>query len=346
MKPTTTVVTPRQKLARAWLLFMLGATTACDTSFSPLQDDQMPFSISGVLDAKADTQLIRVTAIRDSVGTTGAPIDARVTLTDLATNTVTELRDSLVKFTSPDPDRLDDLYAHVFWTTYPIEAGQRYLLTASRSDGEQSSVVVQVPPEITSVSVDIRLSNARNVLSDYVEVEGPEHVALLYVLHYRVVRTFQDVAPNVRLSETRNRRMVSRLARGIDPDPIICTKGRLCDIRIISSGAEWPFNPQFTDDAILYGEIGNIVNGAGFVDGINSIVVPYESVHTRRADGAERSVPPDLWRRLRLAGGAPLRPRMRRRSDRRRADHAEAGRWRSDPRDPQREIGRIPDGSP
>jgi hypothetical protein len=90
----------------------------CDQSFEPLHlDHDRYFSIYGVLDAAADTQWIRVMPVRDSAFTAAGPIDALVTLKNLATGRIVVLEDQPARYTSADPTVIEDLFAHNFRTT-------------------------------------------------------------------------------------------------------------------------------------------------------------------------------------------------------------------------------------
>ncbi|MCW9705406.1 hypothetical protein [Fodinibius salsisoli] len=96
----------------------------CSNTFEPLQEnDQYHFSIYGYLDASADTQWVRVMPVRDSLYFSPRPLDAEVTLENVATGQSVVMNDSLF---SP----LQGVYVYNFWTKMKLEPEQTYRLTA------------------------------------------------------------------------------------------------------------------------------------------------------------------------------------------------------------------------
>lgn len=113
--------------------------TSCDDSFQPLQKNNLfNFTISGYLNASADTQWVRVEPlgqdINDPTDTTGI----QVTLEHLQSDQIVVMNDSL--FTSRNILN--------FWTTMDIENEQTYRIVAEHADGETSRVTVTTPKEL------------------------------------------------------------------------------------------------------------------------------------------------------------------------------------------------------
>lgn len=103
----------------------------CDPSVQVIEPSpDYHFSLFGVLQVEADTQVVRVEPIGDSTQI-GAPedIEASVYLENLDTGTRVALNDSLTSVGGGIAK------VHNFWTTHPIQAGTSYEVSVWR-DGE------------------------------------------------------------------------------------------------------------------------------------------------------------------------------------------------------------------
>lgn len=131
-----------------WLrLLMLAAllawSTACDDTIQPLADNpESLFAVYGFLDSSADTQFVRVEALRPTVlamDDTPARLDAEVTSTDLDTGEQIPWSDSLVV--------LDDgSTGHLFFAAFRPRVGGTYRLEVRRPDGRTTHATTQLPP--------------------------------------------------------------------------------------------------------------------------------------------------------------------------------------------------------
>lgn len=121
-------------------LFLLSAVLLGCEEDVPTASTDLPFEVYGVLNPAADTQRVRVFPIQAALegDTTGAPLDAVVTSTDLETGETLRWRDSLLVFS-------DGTYGHVFWAAFRPEGGHTYRVDVTRSDGARSSAAVRVP---------------------------------------------------------------------------------------------------------------------------------------------------------------------------------------------------------
>ena len=127
------------------LVAALAALAACESALDPADPAGRYYSLSGYLDASADTQWVRVEPVADRIGGTAGPLDVRVTLEGPGEAVVLEQR--VVEFeTGP---------AHLFWTTLDLEPGATYRLVAERPDGAATRTVVRLPePFPTPTLVD------------------------------------------------------------------------------------------------------------------------------------------------------------------------------------------------
>ena len=128
------------KAAPALLLFAL-LLAACSDAFDPFVESDRTFALYGFLDARRDTQFVRVQAITEQEEP-GSTVEARVTSTDLATQEAMVWQDSLVQ--------LDDGEAGtVFVARFRPRPGRAYRIEAARpaAPGAASEVVVSIPAE-------------------------------------------------------------------------------------------------------------------------------------------------------------------------------------------------------
>ncbi|RMF65573.1 MAG: DUF4249 family protein [Bacteroidetes bacterium] len=120
-----------------FLALMLGA---CDTAVSPLRDDPDAFfALHGYLDTGADTQYVRVQALRSTVAPeTTAFLDATVHSLDEATGATRAWHDSLVTLEDGRP-------GHLFFAPFRPEPGRTYRLVVTRSDGARTEARITTP---------------------------------------------------------------------------------------------------------------------------------------------------------------------------------------------------------
>jgi hypothetical protein len=128
---------------------LLGAVLAstllgsCDDTFEPFAPGAASYSTFGYLDASADTQWIRVRAARTGLLASTARSGLMVSLQDLSSGRIIELRDTALPFVnmlSSDP-----VYAHDFMTTERIEPGAAYRFRASGWDTVVAESEVRIP---------------------------------------------------------------------------------------------------------------------------------------------------------------------------------------------------------
>lgn len=123
------------------VLVALAALAGCDGTFEPFEEADVAFSLFGYLDVAADTQFVRVGALR-SGAFADAPVEAVVTLEDVETGETVTLRDSVVRFGN-------GATVHNFWTTMPLAHEATYRLTVTPLDGDPAataSALIETPP--------------------------------------------------------------------------------------------------------------------------------------------------------------------------------------------------------
>lgn len=252
-----------------WLAILLGA---CEVPFEPIQPSNLVYSIHGHLDASASRQWVRVAPIRSSLIESPGPIDAVVTLEEIETGERIAMTDSLAGQAGGPSDTA--VSGRNFTTTMRMVPGRHYRLTATRSDGAQSSATVLIPvvenPRLTSAG------RARNyvlgvpylamALAIY-ELETPctssTHEEFLPVHYYGGGEGDPPIIGVGWVSDVAGR------PSDIPPPPPQCNPARR-STRIIASGAPWPWRFDRRVSAPL-GSASNIEGGVGFLAGVQSV---------------------------------------------------------------------------
>jgi hypothetical protein len=282
-------------------LLVLLLTAACDDTFTPIEASALRYSLYGYLDASADTQWIRVMPVRPLAVTSPEPLEERVTLEHLGTHRVVELRDSLFRQTSTDPELGGGaFYYHNFWTVEPIDPGATYRLTVTKAGSPAVETLIKVPP-----AYDLEILVSQRQQPDLVHLTGLEHVGLVFLLTsfrdicgFGVARTFLSAPP----SSTGERHVT--IPSQVSVRPGCNPTDRLQqDIQVIGSGEPWPTR-QSNGGVGRLGEPGQPTlgeSGIGFLAGVLSRDIPYEDC---RLEGRQ---PPEYCRLRYEEGSASLR---------------------------------------
>lgn len=276
------------------LLLAVIPALGCEQVFQPLQPSgDLFFSIYGYLDASRDTQWIRVMPIREGVATSTAPLEASVRLEDVETGRTIPLSDSLFTFPAEHVDDSLDRYARNFWTTEKIEPGATYQLTVTRSDGASSSARARVPEDVEEIVVQI---SQAPVLASTPSTNGvlrpltSERLAMVHVIHSPpcpVIRGPLAVyQPLPAMNSTEVSERVVNIAREMfprQPNEIACElpfRFRWWDVFVVLTGSPWPHDPGWSSpEALLPGAGSNVTNGTGFLGGIITRTVPFETCY-------------------------------------------------------------------
>jgi len=116
------------------------STTGCEEGVDPVLGTDRAFTVYGFIDARSDTQAVRVFSIEGRLELTRPErLDARVTSMDFQAGTQHAWQDSVVTFST-------GRYGHVYWSGFRAAYEHRYRLELTRSDGVVTHVEVTVPP--------------------------------------------------------------------------------------------------------------------------------------------------------------------------------------------------------
>jgi hypothetical protein len=256
----------------------LVVVAACDDSFDPYAPSDLAFSVFGYIDASADTQWIRVMPIRPLKVTSQDALGATVTLENLGTGQIIELRDSLFEFSS--------YYVHNFWTVEDIEPGAAYRFSATREGKEPAEAVVEIPRDY-GVEVAINQNRSR-FATDSLRITGVKNLPFLTTATYfydlcgssltrtRYAGRSADDETNVIAIQKPS--VARRFGCGV---PIVPN----WELWIVGSEAEWPASGYFPGALGKSGQTSNVTNAVGFLGGVLSKVIPYEYCEFQ-SDGA------------------------------------------------------------
>jgi hypothetical protein len=267
----------RRSLLAALLATVVG--TGCDATFRPIEPAELQYSVFGVLDVAMDTQWIRVTPIRPLVTEPPAPLPARVTLENLETGRVIELKDSIFQFDYVDPGlESEGLFLHNFWTTEPIEPGATYRFAVRGDDGRSSETTIEIPPPY---EVEVWIRQAQTPLPSLFHFVGLKHVALIGITRYFTDNCGVGVE---RVSFTNT--AIDSVNHRIPAAPLLQSRVNCgppgppggSEFWVAGSGAPWPRGDAFLTRRLnVPEEWSEISRSVGFVGGIFTKVVPVES---------------------------------------------------------------------
>ncbi len=132
------------------LLSMAIILSSCEQSIDPIIGEDRPFTLWGYLDAHADIQRVRVFSIEDRLGVDrSGPVDAVVSSKNLTTG-------EEYKWVNREIVYRDSSVGHVFEAEFRAEYEHSYRLSVRRSDGEESSAEVTIPPPVEVELIDER----------------------------------------------------------------------------------------------------------------------------------------------------------------------------------------------
>jgi len=261
---------PCQLLCALCLLIFI----SCESSFEPLQkNDQLIFSINGVLDVHADTQWVRVMPIGESlIPADPTPNGTVVNLSHQSTGEILAMEDSLFMFDG-------DTYAWNYWLARDIAGDDLYEIVAELPDGGRSRVAVTTPsplpvPDVEyseiseSISVSgialdsIIVAETRYLVQALTEVGcAPEREVSISHLDELYLTTGNGLSLN-----SDNRLDIAR-ELGVFADSFIVNYREFV---LITAGPDWPANVGLSDiEKSLPGVRTNVEGGTGLVAGIS-----------------------------------------------------------------------------
>lgn len=284
----------KDRLLKTKVLFVticcLLIATGCEENFVPFKENNdYFFSIYGYLDASVDTQWVRVSPAREQLEMPPEVPDMQVTLEHLENGNTVVMNDSL--FSENGGHFLN------FWTTMDIENGQTYRLKAERPDGASSQATVTIPEEISTPRVQrvtrffgeppayrIYITDVDQLVDIrtrwYLRIAGENEI--ISFSHRNEVEKISayggsysvSVVPEEELDEIRTQTLGDSYIQVLHKQ-----------FYVASGGPEWKEEISSTDDLVyaLPGGISNVENGLGYMVGIDSKSVPFESCYNKNS---------------------------------------------------------------
>lgn len=162
-------------MRRLSLLLALAGLAGCSDAFDPFVPAASPFALVGSLDARQDTQFVRVEVLaeRDRDPQLG---DARLTSTDEGTGAVRVWTDSLVTLR-------DGSVGLVAFAVFRPEAGAVYRIEAEAPDGARTRALVAMPrPGDLVPEAPREVAGVVSQLLTLAGAEEPERVTVTYTV--------------------------------------------------------------------------------------------------------------------------------------------------------------------
>ncbi len=262
------------------LALLLGVLlVGCENTVEPFIEDDRFFTLFGYLDTAADTQFVRVEALRTALGQTTADLDAVVTSTAREDGVTLVWRDSLITFD-------DGSVGHIFFAPFRPIPGWTYDFSVARSDGATSmasTTVPLAPGVILEEPQTLITATTQRVVWEEVDFQpfrvevwyrflGPDsrspftHAVVVYDedKYGRVAEDGWEVF--VQLSADRFE--ISDIL-GVTDDAALPLLGM--GMRLTMTDDQWrPPNGLFIEDVLVQpGVLSNVENGFGFVGAVN-----------------------------------------------------------------------------
>lgn len=282
--------------------------SACNEVFEPWQvNNQYHFSIYGFLDASADTQWVRVAPVRESLNTDPEmPFEGSVFLEDVATGESMEMNGVLIGYAH-------GYYAWNFWSDMKLFPGRSYRVRAVTESGDESYSETELPVDFPDpVMRRVPRSQANPEPSDFIYLEGVKRLADVQTVYYfdpagsgieytAIFSHLQDTARQasgeyvIELDPREDRRRLQSLTNPvcdrvmditwdcvtpIEEDRFEFNEERLTgmSIHIASAGPDYLQFSNIDEKIVELPEgVSNVVNGTGYLAGVVSKTIPYES---------------------------------------------------------------------
>lgn len=155
--------------------------TGCEEDVVGVLGTERPFTLYGVFTPGPDTQWVRVFSIEQRLELVEPePLDAQFVSTNLTTGEMHVWRDSITQ-----DER--GFYSHVFWAPFAVNYGETHKVEVSRSDGQTSSVQVEIP--VLSELVELEPKIEFREVFQPVLVEGATSRLIKIELSYKLINS-------------------------------------------------------------------------------------------------------------------------------------------------------------
>lgn len=250
---------------------------SCDESFNTFKEnDRYLFSISGYLDSSLEEQWLRVINLQEEIDGEDHRMSGVVTMQHLETGEIYSFQDSLFQFSETN-------FAYNVRAGARIHPSSTYLLTATREDGAQSRVFVDIPDAFPD---PIFMPSDHFWHPDMFRINQVEHLADVQVrfnVHHKLAEFTQPMQVSVlqeafRIDEHTHgvyiyKEIIDNNIRGLTDVEITD-----CELYVASAGMDWiDFSEVDPEILMLPDGITNVENGTGYVIGVSSHTIPYDN---------------------------------------------------------------------
>lgn len=259
--------------------------TGCEENVNPFIESTRYFTMFGALDMNADSQFVRVSAVRQDVNFNEAdPIDAVMTSYNLTDGSVVEWTDSLFTFD-------DGSQGHVFYAPLRIEPSHTYRIEIVRSDGATSNAETTVPSLPVAVVDPVRTPISSQGVSQSVRWLGLDDEPFNVQTWYRFLSVqgspFVDVPvdyPSDNRSDNLDNGWEFIVNQSVDRQVISDSISSPSDLTFMGMGMgitvlDEQFDPpggEFDPEVLVQpGVFSNVVDGFGFVGAMGRFTVEW-----------------------------------------------------------------------
>ncbi len=256
-----------------WLLTMLVGLAglgqaACSDTVDPVLDTGRAFTVYGLLDARADTQAVRVFAIEQVLDLVRPePLNATVTSTEVNRSAVQTWQEEIVQFTN-------GRYGHVFWAPLRVDFNKTHRLELRRPDNVMTSVQVTMPPASGPERLNPILGTSYAVLPVlWRDAPRLHDIRVAYRTNFGIYRyeypLDQETRPDGVVVDIQLSKDAREIFRALNRARIPVRDLRLREVilTVLVSSSEWvPPGGVYDPDVLIEpGVFSNVENGFGFV---------------------------------------------------------------------------------
>lgn len=257
------------------MLLFVALAAGCNNTFEPFQENELYFSMYGVLDLHADTQWVRIMPIGTTLFTNEPESNGvEVRLTRLSTGETTAMSDSVFVFGN-------DAYVWNYWQPMTLYPNEPYRLTARNEDGNESTALITMPSVLPMPDVEYDTNDEEGsvtaTFSDSLVVLETRYRVQFFAgtnciqEEEMIISNVNQVAERVDGSFDIKFSNGIRLSRQIGGRSHIITERRLF---MITASSDWPYLEGLTDEEIsLLNNATNVTNGTGLVPGVAQRIV-------------------------------------------------------------------------
>jgi hypothetical protein len=252
--------------AAVWLS-IVAVVAGCETAVDPFLVSDRHFSIVGYLHQAADTQWVRVEALRDGrhIGSPRPPGES-VVLEHLASGWSERLRDSLFVW--------DGVRGYNYWAVRTVEPLETYRITVVGSGGESATATTTLPDAFP----EPRLSSTPDLRGcPSTRTQPPMHVTIAGVGRLVALNAIYTLADGSRRT-VRHLHRSKKIGAAVEAelnwalDVGVCMVGVVrFELEVAAGSSDWPESTGLGSESDLLPSLAtNVEGGTGYFGGVVS----------------------------------------------------------------------------